>query len=207
MKITKITSAHGVAFLALVVAVGGGLATAHNGDPDKIHLCIAGTGGNVRAVASDKSCDSGETPQDIRTQQVGFVRGNAGPTSFPAKKGFRRVSSQVIIPGDGDAFVFSGKLVVSKPANGARGKVTCKLDGAEDGDVDDVAAVTLGPGETATLSLLNRGITEGRLGETVASVIRCSSPASRYTVSHLKIAALPMDTVSKGINVPAAGQP
>lgn len=54
----KITSAHAIAFLALVVAIGGGLAIAHNGDTDKIHLCISDSTGAVRAVQPDAACSS-----------------------------------------------------------------------------------------------------------------------------------------------------
>ena len=200
----KPTSAHAIAFLALLVAIGGGIAAAHNGDPDKVHFCISGTDGNVRAVAPDKTCNSGESAQDIRTQQVAYLRGNKGPSTYPAGKGFRLVSSQMVIPASGDMYVISGKLVLSKPANGHPGTVTCQLDGTDDGDTNDVARVTLRPGESQTIFLLNRGVTNGRLGETVTTEVSCSSPSSRYTVSNLKIAAEPKDTVSKGIDVPAA---
>src|SRR3954467_3503826 len=97
----KLTSAHALAFLALVVAIGGGIAAAHNGDPDKLHFCIANSGGAVRAVAPDKTCDAGETPQDIRTQHVAYVQSDPGPTTYPAGKAYRRVSSQLLVPGDG----------------------------------------------------------------------------------------------------------
>ena len=203
----KLTSAHVLAFLALLVAIGGGIAAAHNGDPDKIHLCIASNGGVVRAVAPDKTCDAGETPQDIRTQHVAYLHGNAGPTRFPASKGFRRVSSQMFIPGQGDMYVLSGKLVISKPTGGRTGAVTCQLDGGEDGNVTDIARATVRPGESETLNLLDRMVTNGRLGETVATVIRCSSPTSRYTVRNLQMVATPMDTVSRGVPAPTAGQP
>ena len=203
----KLNSSHAVAFLALLVAIGGGIAVAHNGDPAKIHLCIANSGGAVRAVAPDKTCDAGERPQDIRTQHVAYVQGDAGPTRYPAGKAFRRVSSQLIVPGDGDPYLLSGKLVVSKPAGGRTGTVTCRIDMSQDDTANDVTRVTVRPGESESISLLGRGMTNGRLGEVVASVIRCSSPAGRYTVSHLEIAAEPMDTISKGVNGPAAGQP
>ena len=202
----KPTSAHGLALLALVVAIGGGIATAHNGDPAKTHLCI-GSNGDVRAVAPEATCAAGETSQDLHNQDVAYLDGNRGPTSYPASKRFRRVSSQMTISAQGEMYVMQGKLVVSKPASGRPGTVTCHLDASEDPAPNDVARVTLAPGESETISLLNRVVTNGRLGETVASVIRCSSPASRYTVSFLKMAAQPMDTVSQGINVPAAGQP
>src|SRR4051794_9022812 len=106
----KPTSAHVIAFLALLVAIGGGIAAAHNGDPDKTHFCIANTGGAVRAVAPDKTCDAGETPQDIRTQQVAYVQADNGPTTFPAGRRYRRVSSQLLVPGSGDMYALSGKL-------------------------------------------------------------------------------------------------
>jgi hypothetical protein len=203
----RLTSAHLLAFLALLVAIGGGLATAHNGNPAKIHFCIAGNGGNVRAVAPDKACSEGETAQDIRTQQVAFLHADRGPTRYPAGKASRRVSAQLIIPADGTQYVVSGKLVVRKPAGARQGAVTCALDGTGEGDIDDTARVTLGPGESDTLSLLGRANTIGRPGEILAAVINCSSPASAYTVSFLKIAAQPMDTVSQGIDVPSAQQP
>src|SRR3954468_3577375 len=97
----KPTSAHAIAFVALLVAIGGGIATAHNGDTDKIHFCIAGSDGNVRAVAPDKTCNTGETAQDIRTQNVAYVRGNKGPTTYPAGRRYRLVSSQMVIPASG----------------------------------------------------------------------------------------------------------
>jgi hypothetical protein len=200
----KPTSAHAIAFLALLVAIGGGIAAAHNGDTDKIHFCIANPGGNVRAVAPDASCQNGETPQDVRTQDVAYERGNKGPSTYPAAKGFRLVSSQMVIPASGDMYVITGKLVLSKPRNGRRGVVTCQLDGTDEGDRNDVSKATLGPGDSTVLSFLNRGTTNGRPGETVTTEMSCSSPLSRFTVSNVEIAALPMDTVSKGIDVPAA---
>src|SRR3954452_24347951 len=200
----KPTSAHVIAFLALVVAIGGGIAAGHNGDTDKIHFCVANPGGNVRAVAPDAKCESGETPQDIRTQQVAYLHANNGPATYPAGKGYRLVSSQMVIPASGDMYVLSGKLVLSKPANGRRGTVTCQLDGTDDGDTNDVSRVTLGPGESQVVACPTGGGTNGRPAETVTTEIWCSSPASRYTVSNVKIAALPMDTVSRGIPVPHA---
>src|SRR4051794_27622250 len=104
----KPTSSHAIAFLALLVAIGGGIAAAHNGDTDKIHFCVANTNGAVRAVAPDKTCAAGENPQDVRTQNAAYVHANNGPTTYPAGKHYRLVSSQMVIPADGDQYVISG---------------------------------------------------------------------------------------------------
>ena len=194
----KLNSAHALAFVALVVSVGGGYAVAHNGDTDKVHFCIPGGGGTVTAVNPDTTCPTGSAPQDIRVAQIAYLE-STSKQSFKAAKGYRLVSKQLIVPANGDSYLIQGKVVVSKPRIGSfRGAVTCRLS-PTDNTPDDVARVTLGPGETATLSFLNFGKTDGRPGQTAATEISCSAPSSRFTVSHVKLAAQPMGTVSKGI--------
>lgn len=199
----KITSAHALAFVALLVAIGGGLAVAHNGDTDKVHFCINGSNGAVRAVQPEASCTAGETATDIRVQNVAYHSGNAGPTTFPAKKGFQLVSRQMVLPAGGDSYVLSGKLVLSKRgANMRSGLVTCQMDGTDDTDKNDVVRVTVARGESEVVSFQGSGVTEGRPGQTVTTEIACSSPDSRFTVSNLKLTAIPFNTVSRGVPVP-----
>lgn len=197
----KITSAHAIAFTALVVSIGGGLAVAHNGDTDKIHFCIsAAEQGNVRAVAPDASCASGETAADVRIQNVAYQEATAGSHRFPAK-GTHLVSKQLIVPADGQSYALSAKLVVSKRGAGMRsGVVTCRLAATDDGPADRVR-VTVRRGQAVALSFINRGATEGRQGTTAATEVSCSSPRSDFTVSDVRISALPVNTVSKGVPV------
>ena len=194
----KLNSAHALAFVALVASLGGGYAVAHNGDTDKVHFCIPGGGGQVSAVAPDATCPSGSEPQDIRVSQIAYLESTAKQT-FKAAKGYRLVSKQLLVPANGDSYLIQGKVVVGKPDTGSfRGTVTCRLS-PTDNTPDDVARATLGPGETTTLTFLNYGKTDGRPGQTAATEISCSAPSSRFTVSHVKLAAQPMGTVSKGI--------
>ena len=194
----KITSAHAIAFVALVASLGGGFAVAHNGDTDKVHFCIPGGGGTVTAVQPDATCPAGSDPQDIRVAQITYQEAT-GARTFKAADGFRLVSKQLIVPANGDSYLIHGKLVVSKPATGSfRGTVTCRLS-PTDNTPDAVARVTLGPSETATLSFVNFGKTDGRPGQTAATEISCAAPGSRFRVSHVKLSAQPMGTVSKGV--------
>jgi hypothetical protein len=199
----KLTSAHALAFVALAFAVGGGFAVAHNGDSDKIHFCIANSDGNVRAVASDATCSQGETATDVRIQDVAYME-RYGRQAFKAKKGFRLAGGQLLFPDNGDAYVFTAKLVVKKPANSVAGIVTCQL-GSTDTKLTDTSHVTLAPGEMATLSLMTRGITTGRAGETAATEVACSAPKARYVVSDIVVAATPVNTVSSGVPVATGG--
>jgi hypothetical protein len=194
----KITSAHAIAFTALVASIGGGFAVAHNGDTDKVHFCIPSGGGAVSAVAPDANCPGGTEAQDIRVSQVAYLE-STGKRTFKAAQGYRLVSKQLIVPANGDWYLIQGKVVVSKPATGSfRGTVTCRL-GPTDNTPDDIARVTLGPGETATLNFLSQGKTDGRPGQTAATEISCSAPSSRFTVSNVKLAAQPMGTISGGV--------
>lgn len=197
----KITSAHAIALLALVVAVGGGLAVAHNGDTDKVHFCIPSGGGAVRAVQPEGTCSTGETATDIRTQNVAYHARSLGPATYPARKGFRLVSQQLLVPGNGDSYVISGKLVVSKRVTGARsGLVTCQLTSTDNTPADTVR-VTVAAGESEALSFLNTGKTDGRPGQTAATEISCAAPGSRFRVEHVRLTAVPVNTVSAGVPV------
>lgn len=194
----KITSAHAIAFLALLVAVGGGIAVAHNGDTDKIHFCINGASGAVRAVAPDKTCADGETAQDVRIQNVGYHTRAGGPTPYPAHKS-RLVSPQLIVPASGDSYLISGKLVVSKRGKGARpGTVTCRL-GSTDNTPDDVVRATLDPGESVPMAFENTGKTDGRPGQSASTEISCNGGASTIVVSGVQLTAVPVNTISKGV--------
>ena len=195
----KITSAHAMAFVALVVAVGGGYAVAHNGDPDKIHLCIANPSGDVRAIDPEADCAAGDMSTDIRIQDVGYLE-RYGRQSFKAAKGFRLASGQLLFPDNGDAYLFRAKLVVRKPASSVPGIVTCRL-GSTDTKLTDASHVTLDPGETATLSLMTRGITTGRAGSTAAVEVACSAPNASYVTSNIVVSAEPLNTVARGIPV------
>lgn len=194
----KITSAHAIAFTALVASVGGGFAVAHDGDTDKVHFCIPAGGGAVSAVGPDATCPQGSDPQDIRVAQMSYLE-STGRRTFKAAKGYRLVSKQLLVPAGGDSYLIAGKVVISKPDTGSfRGTVTCRLS-PTDNTPDDVARATIGPGESATLSFLNYGKTDGRPGQTAATEISCSAPSSRFTVSFVKLSAQPMGTVSKGV--------
>lgn len=195
----KLTSAHAMAFVALVVAVGGGFAVAHNGDPDKIHLCIANPSGDVRAVDPEANCAAGETSTDIRIQHVGYLE-RYGRKAFKPGKGFRLASGQLLFPDNGDAYLFRAKLVVKKPAKSVPGIVTCQL-GSTDTKLTDTSHVTLDPGEIATLSLMTRGITTGREGETAATEVACSAPNASYITSDVVVSAEPLNTIARGIPV------
>lgn len=195
----KITSAHAMAFVALVVAVGGGYAVAHNGDPDKIHLCIANPSGDVRAIDPEANCPAGDTSTDLRIQEVAYLE-NTGRRSFKAAKGFRLASRQLLFPDNGDAYVFRAKIVVKKPASSVPGRVTCRL-GSTDTKLTDAAHVTLDPGEIATLSMMTRGITIGRAGETAAVEVSCSAPNASYVTSNVVVSAEPLTTIARGIPV------
>lgn len=197
----KITSAHAIAFVALVASVGGGFAVAHNGDTDKIHFCVQQGGGNVSAVPPDATCPAGTQAQDVRTQEVAYHTKTIGRQPFKAQKGYRLVSEQLILPANGDSYVISGKVNVSKPARGSfRGTVTCRLN-PTDNTPDDVVKVTLGPSEQATMAMETFGKTDGRPGQTAATEISCSAPGSRFVVRHVRITAVPVNTVSKGVPV------
>lgn len=198
----KITSAHAIAFLALVVAVGGGIAVAHNGDTDKIHFCISNAqGGNVRAVPPDTGCAAGETSTDVRVQNVAYHERTSGPKTYAASKGNRLASKQLLVPANGDSYIISGKVVVSKPrGSSAPGVVTCRLT-ATDNTPSDVSRVSLDPGEVATLALETTGKTDGRPGQTAATEIGCGSRTSRFTVAKARITAVPVNTLSKGVPV------
>jgi hypothetical protein len=194
----KITSAHAIAFVALLVALGGGLAVAHNGDTDKIHFCIPNGGGTVRAVDPDATCAAGETPQDIRIQNVGYHARGGAPATYPAKA-TRLVSPQLIVPGSGDSYLLSGKLVVSKSGKGARpGVVTCRLD-STDNTPADVVRATVSPGQFVPMAFENTGKTDGRPGQSAATEISCSGGKSTFTISDLQLTAVPVNTVSKGV--------
>lgn len=195
----KITSAHAIAFTALVVSVGGGLAVAHNGDDDKIHFCVSNPSGDVRAVDPEANCSAGDTATDIRVQHVAYLE-TTGRRSFKPKKGFRLASKQLLIPDNGDAYLFQAKLTVKKPGTSSAGIVTCQLN-STDTKLTDTAHVTLEPGEVATLSLLTRGITTGREGETAAAEVSCSAPNSSYVTSDVVVTAEPLNTVSGGIPI------
>lgn len=195
----KITSAHAIAFLALVVALGGGLAVAHNGDTDKIHFCISNTQqGNVRAVQPDAPCAAGETSTDVRVQNVGYHTRRGGPATYPAGNA-RLVSPQLIVPAGGDSYLLSGKLVVSKARKGTRaGTVTCRLSSTDNTPADTVRA-TVRPGESVPMSFENTGKTDGRPGQTAATEIACSGGKSAFTVSGVQLRAVPVNTISKGV--------
>jgi hypothetical protein len=200
----KLTSAHAIAFLALVIAVGGGYAVAHNGDTDKIHLCVNNGTGAVRAVQPEASCDPGETPNDVRIQQAAYQSGNAAPNTFGAKKGYRLISRQMVLPGAGESYALSGKAVLSKASSATTrsGLITCEMIGTDEGDANDVVKVTVAPGESEVVSFQLSGHSSGRPGQTVTTEIACKSPASRFTASNVQVTAIPVDTVSKGVDVP-----
>jgi hypothetical protein len=194
----KLTSAHAIAFLALVVAVGGGIAVAHNGDTDKIHFCINGTSGAVRAVNPEATCAEGETATDVRVQHVGYHTRAGGPASYPAKA-TRLVSPQLIVPASGDSYLISGKLVVSKSGPGARpGIVTCRLT-STDNTPADVVRATVAPGESVPMAFLNTGKTDGRPGQSAATELSCSGGKSTFRVSNVQLTAVPVNTISKGV--------
>ncbi|MCW2989603.1 MAG: hypothetical protein JWM73_197 [Solirubrobacterales bacterium] len=194
----KITSAHAIAFAALVVAVGGGIAVAHNGDTDKIHFCVDNTSGAVRAVQPDGACSANETAQDVRIQNVAYHTRAGGPAKYPAKV-TRLVSPQLIVPGSGDSYVISGKLVVSKSGAGARaGIVTCRLTSTDNTPADTVRA-TVRPGESVPMSFDNTGKTDGRPGQSAATEISCTGGSSTFVVSNVQLTAVPVNTISKGI--------
>lgn len=194
----KITSAHAIAFVALLVAVGGGLAVAHNGDTDKIHFCIDSTSGAVRAVQPEGTCTAGETSQDVRIQNVAYHARAGGPATYPAKV-TRLVSPQLIVPGSGDSYVISGKLVVGKSGKGARaGVVTCRLT-STDNTPADVVRATVRPGELVPMAFENTGKTDGRPGQSAATEISCSGGNSTFTVSNVQLTAVPVNTISKGV--------
>lgn len=195
----KITSAHAIAFVALVASLGGGYAIAHNGDTDKIHFCIANEGGAVRAVQPDKTCNAGETPQDVRIQNVAYQEATSGPATYPANKS-RMVSKQLIVPAAGDTFLLSGKLVVSKGKGTRTGDVTCQLEPTDNTPADKVVA-TVRPGQSVPMAFEDYGKTDGRPGQTAAVEISCRSAGSRFTVRYVKVTAMPLNTVSKGVPV------
>src|SRR3954454_9554207 len=112
----KITSAHVLAFVSLVASTGAGYAVAHNGDTDKIHFCIANEGGAVRAVNPDRTCNAGETPQDVRIQNFAYQESTAGSHRFAGSRKYRQVSKQLLVEADGTEYALSGKLTVSKRA-------------------------------------------------------------------------------------------
>lgn len=195
----RITSAHAIAFTALVVAIGGGFAVAHNGDTDKVHFCIPAGGGAVTAVQPEATCPTGSEPQDIRVQHVAYHEASNARQTFKAAKGSRLVSGQLIVPASGDSYTLAGKVTIGKPDLGSfRGTVTCRL-GSTDNTPADVARATLGPGEWTTLSFLNTGKTDGRPGQSASTEISCSAPGSRFVVSHVKLTAVPVGTVSGGV--------
>src|SRR5688572_19880354 len=124
----KITSAHAIAFTALVVAVGGGFAVAHNGDTDKVHFCIPAGGGAVSAVTPEATCPQGTEPQDIRVDNVAYHEASNARQTFKAAKGSRLVSGQLLVPANGDSYTLAGKVTIGKPDLGSfRGTVTCRL--------------------------------------------------------------------------------
>jgi hypothetical protein len=198
----KPTSAHAIAFTALVVSVGGGLAAAHNGDTDKIHFCVSSSEGpNVRVVSPDTGCATGENATDVRIQNVAYHEATPGSRTFAPSPAFSRVSKQLFVPAKGDSYALAGKLVVSK--RGPRthyGRVTCALNSTDNTPPDRVT-VTLGRGESAALSFLSSLKTDGRPGQVAATTIACMSRGSRYTISGVKLTALPVNTVSKGVPV------
>src|SRR6478735_1502233 len=120
----KITSSHALAFVALVASVGGGYAVAHNGDTDKNHFCIANEGGAVRAVNPDRTCNAGETPQDVRIQNFAYQESTAGSHRFAATGTSRPVSKRLVVEADGTEYALSGKLTVSKRRSDRGGNVT-----------------------------------------------------------------------------------
>ncbi|MFL5843115.1 MAG: hypothetical protein ACJ762_00385 [Solirubrobacteraceae bacterium] len=194
----KITSAHAIAFVALLVAVGGGLAVAHNGDTDKIHLCISSGSGAVRAVQPDGTCSASETAQDVRIQNVGYHTRSDRRATYPAKA-TRLVSPQLIVPAGGDSYLIRGKLVVGKRGAGARpGIVTCRLT-STDNTPADVVRATVAPGELVPMAFDNTGKTDGRPGQSAATEISCSGGRSTFTVSNVQLTAMPLDTISKGL--------
>jgi hypothetical protein len=198
----KITSAHAIAFTALLASVGGGLAVAHNGDTDKIHFCISNAeAGNVRAVPPDGSCQAGETATDVRIQNVAYHEATAGSRTYAATSRFRTVSRQLLVPANGDSYALAGKLVVSKRGGATRSGVVSCLLRPTDNTPPDRVAVTVRRGESAALSFLSSGKTDGRPGQTAAVRIACSSPNSAFTISGAKLTALPVNTVSKGVPV------
>lgn len=194
----KLTSAHALAFVALVVAVGGGLAVAHNGDTDKVHFCIDGSSGAVRAVKPDAECAANETAQDIATQSIGYQVRSGALQRYPAGK-TRLVSDQLIVPGDGGSYLLSGKLVVSKPGPKAlTGVVTCRLD-STDNTPADVVRATVHPGESVPLAFENTGKTDGQAGQSAATEISCTGGKSTFAISGVVLTAVPVDTLSTGI--------
>lgn len=197
----KITSAHAIAFTALVASVGGGLAVAHNGDTDKIHFCIDNANrGAVRAVAPDATCDTGETPRDVRIQNVAYEEGTRGSHRFARGAKYRPVSKKLLVPADGQEYALTAKLSVSKRAGDRGGNVSCLLH-PTDNTPPDVVTVTVRPGESEAMSFITHGKTDGRAGTVAAVDVRCRSASGPYTISAVKILALPMNTVSKGVPV------
>lgn len=194
----KITSAHAIAFLALFAAVSGGFAVAHDGDTDKIHLCISNADqGNVRAVPPDATCAPGETTQDVRTQNVAYhVRRGPSTTYRPGKA--RLVSPPLIVPGNGDRYVISGKLVVRKSRGDRTGLVTCRL-ASTDNTPADVVRATVRRGESVPMAFQNTGKTDGRPGQTAVTDISCSARNSAFSVSAVQLTAVPVNVVSGGV--------
>jgi hypothetical protein len=193
----KITSAHAIAFTALVVSVGGGLAVGHNGDTDKVHFCIPNGGGTVTAVQPELTCPEGSAPQDIRVQNVGYQEANIGAAKYPAGK-TRLVSKQLFVPADGQSYLLSGKAVVSSA--GSRVTVTCRLS-PTDNTPADVARATLRPGDSQTLAFETFGKTDGREGQTAAAEISCRSIGGAFRAAQVRVTAVPVNTVSKGVPV------
>ena len=193
----KISSAHAIAFTALVVSVGGGLAVAHNGDTDKVHFCIPNGGGTVSAVSPESACPANHTPQDIRVQNVGYHEANIGAAKYGAGKA-RLISKQLLVPADGQSYLLSGKAVVSSAGQAVR--VTCRLS-PTDNSPDDVARTTLRPGESQTLAFEAFGKTDGRPGQTAEVDIKCRSIGGSFRAAQVRITAVPVNTVSKGVPV------
>lgn len=194
----KISSAHAIAFTALVVSVGGGFAVAHDGDTDKVHFCIPNGGGTVVAVSPEGTCPANHTPQDVRVQNVGYHEATIGAARFAPGKA-RLVSKQLLVPADGQSYLLSGKAVVSH-AGGGRVTVTCRLAPTDDSP-DDVARATLRPGDSETLAFEAFGKTDGRPGQTAATEISCRSLGGAFRAAQVRITAVPVNTVSKGVPV------
>lgn len=195
----KITSAHAIAFTALVVSIGGGLAVAHNGDTDKIHFCVPNGGGTVRAVNPEASCAAGETPTDVRVQNAGYQKASIGGRQIGPGRS-RLVAKPLVVPADGESYLLSGKVNVAALGGGAQ--VTCRLD-PTDNSPDDVARASLRRGESATLAFEAFGKTDGRPGQTATTDISCRAKGGAVRASNARITAIPVNTVSQGVPVPS----
>ena len=115
--VSRFSSAHGIAFLALVIAIGGVAIARIPGSDGEITACYKKKGGDVRLISDTKKC--GDAEKRIQWSQRG-PKGATGQKGADAAVTVRDTKTDFVLTKDTGAASLEGPSVkVNVPATGA----------------------------------------------------------------------------------------